>query len=231
MGRKSMPKSAVAVAEARRAEQEACRLEALADEVHAKVQQMEAESVDALVNNPDAAGDVAAQIDAQARLERAYRGKADHFRREAERFRLDALAADAAERLAEAEQMEADADKHAAKVDALLSQLEDLDDIPYQVAPTSYDVDGSANGWGVPKADTMRDEAHLLRILAAHSLYYSRHGETADTVHQLREAVGEDWLPFVKDPFTITTPHLYPEHRSELLSCVIAGNWLEGGSA
>lgn len=218
------------VAQAREADQEARRLEALAAEVHAKVQKMEAESVDALVSNPDAAADIGAQIDAQARLERAYREKAAHHRREVDRFKLEALAVDAAERLADAEKLEADADKHAAKVEALLSQLEDLDGVAYEVAPSEYGVDGRATSWGTPKAAVMQDDAHALRVLAAHSLYYSRQGETADTVHQLRETVGEDWLPRNADPFTLTNPQLYPENRSELLASVVAGTWLEGES-
>lgn len=219
------------VAQARRADREARRLEALAADVNAKVQQMEAESVDALVNNPDAAGNIGAQIDAQARLGRAYREKAAHHRREVERFKLEALAVDAAALLADAETLEADADKHAAKVDALLSQLEDLDGVAYEVAPSSYDVVGEPSGWGVPGAERMRQEARVLRRQGAHSLHYSSTGDTAETLQELRTSAGDDWLPPLSSGMSVMEgQRLTGDDVSPLLSDVISGAWLEDGS-
>lgn len=174
-----------ALASAREAHARALELEEQAAAARTKGQQIDADSVDLIVENPAKAEDVTRQVETQERLARAYATKAAAEHTRAKEHALDALYREAAALDKEAEKRDKDAAKLAQQIAEAHKALEELADAPYVVGPTRTREDGTPTEWAVPADEQLLHDAVRLRRQAAQNRYYVEHGEPATTKHQL----------------------------------------------
>ncbi len=208
-----------ALASAREAHARALELEEQAAAARAKGQQIDADSVDLIVENPAKAEDVSRQVETQERLARAYATKAAAEHTRAKEHALDALYREAAALDKEAEKLDREADDLEARIDKALADLKDLSNIdyvdpfesgnvePYKEYPARADVD-------------RRARAEELRRRAEQNRYYVKFGTAAVEKSQLNPAHASHGGEPAMTPFSV---HLDSTTHSELLNRVING--------
>lgn len=179
-----------ALTDAREANAAADALDAKADAARAAAARIEADNMDAIVENPDEAGRVTLEVSTQERLANAYTAKAAAERARRDSIILDALALEA-ERL---DQAAAQAEKagaaHRAKVDELLAQLEELDGVSYGVAavPLPGAIDGRSH-YPATRGDALVEDVEGQRVQASMIRYVLAHGAVPEFSN------GLDYLP------------------------------------
>lgn len=218
------------VRDARKAHQDAAGFDRQADQVEAEVQRLEAESVDILINDPNQAGDVNRRIDAQDRLVRAYRTKANNKRADVEDLKRDALAREATELEKEGDRLARDAERHEARVDDLLAQLRELNGIKY-IRESDGDLRDGEDFRVVEKSvgDKIQEEAGQRQLQARVNRFYLTHGQPPTHSVQLLTEEGSLEIPHNYIPGT--WPLDQETSRSDLMKRVLADTWLDEDNA
>jgi hypothetical protein len=196
----------------------AADFEAKTAEATATAQRMDAESLDALVDNPGQAEGISGKIDAQERLARAYQLKATEHRGKVPGYHHEALELEAAAIDREADKLERDAAQQAEKVADALAKLEALDGgckyAPARIPSSGYSNESAATF--VPKAVVMREQVQVLRAKAAHNRYYLQNGRMAHDRYELN--------PMLSEPFSTLAGMWLPEGTtSDLLAAIANG--------
>lgn len=179
-----------ALADAREANTAADALEAKADAARTEAARIEADNMDAIVENPDEAGRVTLEVATQERLANAYTAKAAAERARRDRLILDALALEAQRLDQAAAQAEKAGAAHRAKVDELLAQLEELDGVSYGVAavPLPGAIDGRSH-YPATRGDALVEDVEAQRVQASMIRYVLEHGAVPEFSN------GLDYLP------------------------------------
>lgn len=167
--------------DAREAQAAADDLETKAAAALDEARQIDADSVDLIVDDPAEAERITREVSTRERLANAYRVKARAERTRRDGLILDALTAETARLDLQAEKAEKAATAHQARVDELLAQLEDLDGVSYQVAPTRKDMAGNPIEWPETKGDDLRQDGRRLHYQAAVLRYYLEHKTIPET--------------------------------------------------
>ncbi len=213
-----------ALTDAREAQASADELEARATAEDDTAARVEAESVDALVNDPAAADDIGRRIDNHRRLARAYRTKAAQHTQRRDQIARDALALEAARLDQAADTAAREAAAHQARVDELLAQLEDLDGVSYQVAPVR--TSGGSEFYPTGKAEELAANVVRDRFRASVIRYVLEHGQVPEYASALDYAEPAGGLT------TVTMNHAMIAQRREwftapMLAAYLAGTILE----
>ena len=216
--------SAAALKTAARAQRAAEQMESQAREAEARISAMEAEAVDALVADPGQAQSITTAIDGQTRLVAAYRTKAAQHRAEAARALQSAAALDADELARAADDKTAEAEAAQARIDKLLTALEEYAGVSFEVAPASRDFAGEPTSWPSTVAEDLQDEGTLLRVQASSSRYYAEHGSAPRTAEDLHALDGTR-LGMYATVGGLLSPSA---HWSPLLRAIDAGTALTG---
>lgn len=185
--------SAAALKAATRAHHAAEQMESQAREAEGRISAMEAEAVDALVADPGQAQSITTAIDGQTRLVAAYRTKAAQHRAEAARALQSAAALDADELARAADAKTAEGEAAQARIDKLLTALEEYAGVSFEVAPASRDFTGEPTSWPSTVAEDLQDEGTLLRVQASSSRYYAEHAQAPQTLAELNTVPGANY--------------------------------------
>ncbi|WP_180537137.1 hypothetical protein [Micrococcus luteus] len=224
--------TAAALAAARDAAERAATLETKAAEAHAEAARIDADAVDLLVDDPAQAERIGREVDAQNRLANAYTTKAGAERAEADKIIREALLIESERLDKHADTLDKKAKAHQAKVDELLTQLEDLDGVSYRVAPLERFPGETMRPAGEPetfantRAEDMENDVIRTRFQASVIRYVLEHGATPERANAL------DYRDPNTSPFLVTLNNEYiSQHRdyfiAPLLAAYLAGTILD----
>lgn len=211
--------SADAVKDAEGLETKAAELEAKAAEATATIERMEAESVDAIVDDPRQAEKIDAGITSQRRMAHAFTAKAAQYREKATTSYREALDLEAVELHREADKMDKQSAQHTAKVDGMLAQLKDLDGLEYGPSVRVKNVGGE---WvdqvhSASVSAELRRNVESIRIKADNNLHYLATGRLAFDRYELNNELGSSHNT------SVGVTRLSSHDRSDLLAQVTAG--------
>lgn len=200
-------------------EAKAAELEAKAAEATTTIDRMEAEAVDAIVDDPRQAEKIGAGITAQQRMARAFTAKADQHRTKAAELKREALELEAAELHREADKLDKEADRHAAQVDELLVKLLELDGLEYgPLERVKKDGDWKVQNAGASVTAKFRHDIEAVRIKADNNRYYLATGRPAKDKQDLNAELGSAYNVM------IMPMQLQAYHTTALLAQIASGN-------
>ena len=178
---------------------EARRAQASADDHQSKAQaaldearQIDADAVDTIVNDPAQAERVTREVSTKERIAAAHTKKAQDEQGRRDGLIRDALAAEAVRLDTRAEKATRAAARHQDAVDELLSRLEELDGVSYQVAPVQ-DRHGAGSHYPETRGEEIVSEVEGNRVQASLIRYYLEHGNIPETAKGLDRVDNVSW--------------------------------------
>ncbi|SKB86273.1 hypothetical protein SAMN05660916_03024 [Arthrobacter sp. 31Cvi3.1E] len=156
----------------------------------AEAARLDAEAGAAILADESAAERITLNIQAHERKARAFDGAAEEAKQKLRAAQREALESEAREEDKQAAAAKKEATSHAAKVSALLKELEQLDDCAWERAPIRDHITGGNAGQALGKAGYLDFSAHRHETRAAVIRYFVATGAIAYDFYLLDNELG-----------------------------------------